>query len=84
MLLDIGTVWDVLPKRLSLDGRVTALYFQDQYQENLGGVGVGYQMGGNYRLLDGASLRLLAEQNFNRNQTNQFRLLMMLDLRYWM
>ena len=84
MLFDVGTVWSVMPRKLSLDGRVTALYFQDELQPNLGGVGLGYQMGGSYQIVEGASVRLLGEQNFNRNQTNQFRLFMVLDLSYWM
>jgi hypothetical protein len=80
ILVDLGTTYSVLPGQLDVDGRVTVLHFQDQLQPNLGGTGVGYQVGGTWSFAEEAAIRLLAEQNFNRNQTNQFRLFVMLDL----
>ena len=84
ILVDLGTTWSALPGKLDLDGRLTVLHFQDELQTNLGGTGVGYQLGGTYRIVESAAVRLLAEQNFNRNQTNQFRVFVMLDMDFYL
>ena len=84
--LVLGTILGVLvnPGEVELDGRITGVLFQDEFQENLQGAGFGYQLGVRYFVDDRATLQMMVEQNFNAIHTNQFRVFAVADLDLWM
>ena len=59
--------------RLALDGRVYALYFDDEIQEEREGYSVALQVGTNVRLAHGIYLNLMAEELFTPLLDHSFR-----------
>jgi hypothetical protein len=83
-LLDLDGRYAIFPGEVELDGRITGVLFQDEFQENLQGAGFGYQLGVRYLVDDRATLQMMVEQNFNAIHTNQFRVFAVADLDLWM
>ena len=84
LLVDVGGRWALLPQTLELDGRVTAVLFQDELQENLGAFSVGYQLGGRYLFDRRAGLQVMLEHNMNRLQKHQVRVFVLADVNLWL
>jgi hypothetical protein len=84
MLVDVGGRWGLLPGEVELDGRVTAVLFQDGLQENLGAFSFGYQVGGRYLFNRRAGLQLMVEHNINRLQNHQIRVFVLADVNLWL
>ncbi|MGB0589533.1 MAG: hypothetical protein ACPGU1_07640 [Myxococcota bacterium] len=84
MLVDVGGRWGVVPGEIELDGRMTAVLFQDELQENLGAFSFGYQVGGRYLFEKRAGLQLMLEHNINRLQKHQLRVFVLADVNLWL
>jgi hypothetical protein len=84
MLVDVGGRWGLFPGEVELDGRLTAVLFQDELQENLGAFSFGYQVGGRYLFDRRAGLQLMVEHNINRLQKHQVRVFLLADVNLWL
>ena len=73
--------WHLRPT-LRLDGRVSALDFHDDSNSKRNGFTLGVQFGATYTVHKGVAVHVLAEENTNRFDRNQFRLLWVLDLAF--
>jgi|GEM_PF-1198869 len=82
VFVDAAGTWAPLPREFELDLRVTMVYFDADQLENLNAVSGGYQLGARYMIDDTAAFMVLAEHNFNRLQTSQFRLQFIIDFNY--
>jgi hypothetical protein len=83
-LADVGGVWAVVPREWELEGRITALVFDDAIQRELNALSFGYQLGGRYLIDKRAAFALVAEHNMNRLQTHQFRVFALIDVDLWL
>ncbi len=84
VLFDAGGVWAIVPGEWELDGRLTAVWFDDSLQPELNALSFGYQLGGRYLVGDQAGLSLMAEQSFSRLQPQNLRVLAVVDLELWL
>jgi hypothetical protein len=71
-----------LGRDFSLDGRISAVVFDEDLLAGLHGTSVGAQAGGRWILGEGVALHLLLEENVNRLHTSQFRAIAVLDLAF--
>lgn len=82
VFVDASGTWAPLPRELEFDFRVTMVYFDEDLIENLNAVSGGYQLGARYMIEDKAAFMLMAEHNFSRLQSSQFRLSFVIDFNY--
>lgn len=68
--------------RVALEGRLSLIRFRDDLLADAAGVSFGAQAGARWILGDGIVLHLLAEENVNRQDASQFRLIAVLDLAF--
>lgn len=81
---DLSGTWAIVPAEWELQGRVTAVAFDDAELENLNAFSFGYQLGGRYLIDRRAAFSVVAEHNLNRLQTSQFRVFAMIDVDLWL
>jgi hypothetical protein len=81
---DLSGRWMLLPETLELEGRLTAMYFapdlQQQNQQETGSLGI--QAGARYQMAQGVFLHGLIEENNNAYYHYQLRVLALLDLTF--
>lgn len=77
-----GTVRWQATDQTGLSSRVSVIDFDDDVIENLHGTTFGVQLGATYRLNEGITVHVVAEENTNRYNTSQFRLIGVLDLAF--
>ncbi len=83
-LADVGGRWAIVPREWELDGRITAVSFDDDLQPNSHAFSFGYQLSGRYLIDKKAAFSLVVEHNMNRIQTQQLRVLALVDLDFWL
>ena len=83
ILGDVMGMWAPLPQKFQIDGRVTAVYFDEDLLPNLNALSFGYQLGVKYFIKKLAAISLMAEHNFSRIHKQQFRLLAIVDFNVW-
>ena len=83
-LVDLAGMWGVMPGEWELEGRVTAVLFEDETQVNLRGASFGYQLGGRYLVDSRAAISLMVEHNFNRFHKSQLRVFVSANLDFFM
>ncbi|MFO0750037.1 MAG: hypothetical protein U1F43_30860 [Myxococcota bacterium] len=84
MLAGLGAAWSIVPRRWELDGRVTAVDIDDEYQSNLHAFSFGYELGARYLIDKRAAFAVTAEHNMNRLNNQQFRVFALVDLALWL
>lgn len=83
-LLDVWGTWGIVPGRWELDARLTGVIFDNDLQPNLESAGGGYSLGGRYILDRKFAASLVAEHNFNKLYTSQFRMMVLVDVNLWL
>jgi hypothetical protein len=78
---DASGRWRLL-RNVEVEGRVSLIRFRDDLIADYQGVSFGGQAGGRWVIGEGVALHLLAEENVNRIDTSQFRLIAVLDLAF--
>jgi hypothetical protein len=82
-----GDVWSrffLLENRLSLDGRLLVLRFDDDRLENLHGVNLTLQAGARWQIHKHLAAHLIVEESINRLYTSIFRVYGMLEVGAWL
>ncbi len=82
-LFDVGGLWGVDPNVFEVDGRLTAVRFEDALQDQLEAWSFGYQLGGRFLVDRRAALSLMVEHNFNRIHVSQLRVFAVADVDVW-
>jgi len=84
LLADVSGTWAIVPGEWELEGRVTAVDFDDDMQTNLHAFSFGYQLGGRYLIDDKAAFAIVAEHNMNRLYSQQVRVFALVDVAVWL
>ncbi len=84
LFADVGGLWAIVPREWELEGRLTAVDFADELQENHHAFSFGYQLGARYLLNKTAAFAVIAEHNMNRLETHQFRVFALIDVNLWL
>jgi hypothetical protein len=84
LFADVGGLWALVPREWELEGRLTAVDFADELQENHHALSFGYQLGARYLIDKTAAFAIVAEHNMNRLQTHQFRVFALIDVNMWL
>jgi hypothetical protein len=78
---DASGRWQAL-RDVEIEGRLSLIGFRDDLLADGEGVSFGAQAGARWVLGQGVALHVLAEENFNRQDASQFRLVAVLDLAF--
>jgi hypothetical protein len=78
---DLSGRWEI-SKRFGIEGRASVVHFEEDELADLHATTVGIQAGGVWRIGPGIAVHLLGEENSNRFDGSQLRLLAVLDLAF--
>jgi hypothetical protein len=84
VLGDVGASYALVAGEWVIDGRLTAVSFEDGLQTKLSGFSFGYQLGGRYLVDRRAAVSVLVEHNFSRLQSSNLRVYAVVDLDFWL
>jgi hypothetical protein len=84
ILGDAMGVWSIVPREWEVEGRLTAVDYDDAVKPERSTFSMGYQLGARYLIERQAAFALIFEHNMNAIQDHQVRLYAMVDLNLWL